>query len=227
MIYSEQDIRAVAASLKSDDGENLEYDRALSEMVERLTGDAVDATAPTGVSRVFTDAQLEAIEIANAHLTNAGLPPVDGKGSYHAVFGHLGMTPDQLGNHFLDQSETYFVVGYEVDPFGRPVFLTTKEFRSLSVAKAYAENCAKAWKPFVVANVSDRLDGAERGVFANMDWKMLRAQKSTLVELAWDDRTTVDEAEHIDGIVNFLDHFQDYAVRVGAVTESEVFGDLT
>ena len=40
--YSEQDLYNTAKTLKSEDGENPEYDRALTEMISYLTGDEVD-----------------------------------------------------------------------------------------------------------------------------------------------------------------------------------------
>lgn len=37
------------------------------------------------------------------------------KGSYEAVFGHLGMTPDQLGNHMLALQERIDAAGKLLD----------------------------------------------------------------------------------------------------------------
>ena len=41
MNWSEQELYAAALTLKSDEGENPEYDRALVEMIAMLTGDDV------------------------------------------------------------------------------------------------------------------------------------------------------------------------------------------
>ena len=39
MNFTKQDLYAVAQTLKSDDGENPEYDRALVELISYLTGE--------------------------------------------------------------------------------------------------------------------------------------------------------------------------------------------
>lgn len=59
----------------------------------------------------------------------------------------------------------------------------------------------------------------------NVDWKLLREQKEALV-LHMMNGTPIRMA-HLDGIIHFIDAFQDYTVDNGDATELEVFGDLT
>lgn len=57
---------------------------------------------------------------------------------------------------------------------------------------------------------------------ANMDWTLLREQKELLQYLV---ATGIQgrQTEYLEGLVHFLDHFQDRAVEVG-IDESIVFG---
>lgn len=57
-----------------------------------------------------------------------------------------------------------------------------------------------------------------------LDWKLLREQKTTLLVLAHGGKTTLQEAEHLDGVVNLIDRIQDDALDSGEATELEVFG---
>lgn len=47
MSYSERDLYKAAASLQSDEDENPEYDRALVEMIARLTAEDVEDIVET------------------------------------------------------------------------------------------------------------------------------------------------------------------------------------
>jgi hypothetical protein len=58
----------------------------------------------------------------------------------------------------------------------------------------------------------------------NLDWKLLREQKSLLLVLAQGGKTTVEETELLQGVVNLMDCLQDYALDNGEATELEVFG---
>ena len=58
-----------------------------------------------------------------------------------------------------------------------------------------------------------------------MDWKLLRAQKRTLVALTAEGRgLTPKEADHLEGLLNGLDAIQDYAVDVMGIADATVFG---
>lgn len=50
-------------------------------------------------------------------------------------------------------------------------------------------------------------------VFKNVDWELLRAQKAVLVNIAGRSFTPTAEADLLDGLVNFLDHFMDCAAE--------------
>lgn len=56
----------------------------------------------------------------------------------------------------------------------------------------------------------------------NVDWKLLRRQKQTVLDALARPGITKDDPD-LDGLVNFLDHIQDQAVAAG-VPEKEVFG---
>ena len=63
----------------------------------------------------------------------------------------------------------------------------------------------------------------------NVDWKLLREQKEYLVTLTdtIDPMGLTGEVEVLDGIIHFIDAFQDWSVDQGNATEAEVFGELT
>ena len=53
----------------------------------------------------------------------------------------------------------------------------------------------------------------------SVDYNLLQKQKRTLLDLY----TTEAQREHIDGIINFIDAFQDAIVESHIKTEEEVF----
>ncbi len=53
----------------------------------------------------------------------------------------------------------------------------------------------------------------------SVDYELLQQQKRTLLDLY----TTEAQREHIDGIINFIDAFQDAIVESHIKTEEEVF----
>ena len=59
--YSEKDLYSIAKMLKSEDDENPEYDRALTEMISYLTGDVVDLVSER-LKAAATPEQVEEIE---------------------------------------------------------------------------------------------------------------------------------------------------------------------
>ncbi len=60
----------------------------------------------------------------------------------------------------------------------------------------------------------------------NMNWELLRQQKRSLVELRLGSVVTAEQAESIEGMINFLDYIQDQVVDTGQATEIAVFGDM-
>jgi len=58
-------------------------------------------------------------------------------------------------------------------------------------------------------------------VIDNVDWKLLRKQKLTLINLA---TLCTKESEDITGIIHLIDHIQDESVKTGEVSVWEVFG---
>ena len=63
----------------------------------------------------------------------------------------------------------------------------------------------------------------------NMDWKLLREQKETLLRMIrenTDDCLDFDEVETLQGMINMIDEIQDQAVDNLDVPEKEVFPDL-
>ncbi len=59
-----------------------------------------------------------------------------------------------------------------------------------------------------------------------MNWELLRQQKRSLVELRLGSVVTAEQAESIEGMINFLDYIQDQVVDTGQATEIAVFGDM-
>ena len=57
----------------------------------------------------------------------------------------------------------------------------------------------------------------------NIDWKLLRKQKRTLLKIA-NDIDNVPKLEHVEGIIVLIDALQDYAVDIAELKEREVFG---
>jgi hypothetical protein len=60
------------------------------------------------------------------------------------------------------------------------------------------------------------------GVFNNIDWKLLREQKSTLVMMSEDEHPGIKQ-DALIGIINLIDSFQDTAVSEGYAKTEEVF----
>ncbi len=58
----------------------------------------------------------------------------------------------------------------------------------------------------------------------NVDWKLLREQKEWLVSMANEDDRLTKEIEVLDGVIHFIDAFQDWSVDQGNAAEKEVFG---
>ena len=52
-------------------------------------------------------------------------------------------------------------------------------------------------------------------MFDKTDWKLLCEQKETLLHLFFSDRLTKEEKEQIDGLIEFIDNFQDEAESLG------------
>lgn len=59
----------------------------------------------------------------------------------------------------------------------------------------------------------------------NIDWVLLRAQKAALLAYVMDG-TPIPHGM-ADGLINFLDAFQDATVEGGSATYSQVFGCLS
>jgi hypothetical protein len=59
-------------------------------------------------------------------------------------------------------------------------------------------------------------------IFNNIDWKLLREQKSTLIQMSEDEHPGIKQ-EALIGIINLLDSFQDTAVSEGYAKVEEVF----
>jgi hypothetical protein len=60
-------------------------------------------------------------------------------------------------------------------------------------------------------------------VFRNMDWKLLRKQKAELLKII-EDIDNVKQLERLEGLIVFLDHFQDTAADEPGLSERVVFG---
>jgi hypothetical protein len=58
----------------------------------------------------------------------------------------------------------------------------------------------------------------------NIDWKLLREQKTTLIYLGVKNTLTDHEKLAVNGIIHLIDGLQDEAVNSGTATEEEVFG---
>jgi hypothetical protein len=58
---------------------------------------------------------------------------------------------------------------------------------------------------------------------SKINWKLLRKQKSTLIELL-NRKVSLKEKDHIDGIIAMVDHIQDWAAEI--LGEKDVFGRL-
>jgi len=57
-----------------------------------------------------------------------------------------------------------------------------------------------------------------------MDWKLLRKQKQSLLEVISGQEVTTDRKDDLDGILHTIDAIQDDAVDTFG--EEEIFGDL-
>lgn len=74
--YSEKDLYSIAKMLKSEDDENPEYDRALTEMISYLTGDVVDRVSER-LKAAATPEQVEGLEkLSTAPATYRRVPVV-------------------------------------------------------------------------------------------------------------------------------------------------------
>ena len=61
-------------------------------------------------------------------------------------------------------------------------------------------------------------------IFNRVAYDLLRKQKETLINLANNEELLPrQEREHLDGIINFLDAFQDAAVGEGGISQERVF----
>lgn len=58
---------------------------------------------------------------------------------------------------------------------------------------------------------------------SKVNWKLLRKQKLTLIELL-NRKVSLKEKDHIDGVLALVDHIQDHAAE--QLGEVEVFGKL-
>jgi hypothetical protein len=58
---------------------------------------------------------------------------------------------------------------------------------------------------------------------SKINWKLLRKQKSTLIELL-NRKVSLKEKDHIDGIIAMVDYIQDWAAEI--LGEKDVFGRL-
>lgn len=56
----------------------------------------------------------------------------------------------------------------------------------------------------------------------NIDWDLLRKQKATLIELS-NKIDSVNNLEHVEGIIMFINNFQDLAVDKLGIDEDVVF----
>jgi hypothetical protein len=61
-----------------------------------------------------------------------------------------------------------------------------------------------------------------------IDWQLLKEQKQLLIEIIWNEKPTEfklteQHTDAIEGIINFLDTIQDYAVDDLGIPEDEVF----
>lgn len=60
-------------------------------------------------------------------------------------------------------------------------------------------------------------------VFDGIDWDLFREQKNHLIEMTYDHHMPNHDMALLEGLVNFLDHFQDCAAE--ELGGSIVFGD--
>ena len=58
---------------------------------------------------------------------------------------------------------------------------------------------------------------------ANINFKLLKEQKQTLLKLAGNPNFTYDETRHLDGVIQLIDAIQDCAVDEHNVPKSLVF----
>ena len=57
-----------------------------------------------------------------------------------------------------------------------------------------------------------------------VDWDLLREQKNVLIEIRFAEFCPMFNDE-LDGLIHFLDAFQDWSILQGDATEEEVFGE--
>ena len=64
-------------------------------------------------------------------------------------------------------------------------------------------------------------------LFKTIDWKLLREQKTALLDLLADfaDAGIPEEVPALDGLVHLIDGIQDCAYNCGYGTEDEIFGE--
>ena len=61
-------------------------------------------------------------------------------------------------------------------------------------------------------------------VLASVDWKLLREQKKTLVQLTDNPRIMGKQLDHLDGIIGLIDSLQDEVVVWAYYSSREIFG---
>ena len=58
----------------------------------------------------------------------------------------------------------------------------------------------------------------------NVDWELLRDQKLYVLHMVNDKSRSSQERSVLDGLIHFIDAFQDWTVDQGNATEKDVFG---
>ena len=57
-----------------------------------------------------------------------------------------------------------------------------------------------------------------------INFALLRKQKQTLLDIIDDPKLTLDQQKDLEGILNLLDHIQDFAVDNLSMSDRDVFG---
>ncbi len=104
----------------------------------------------------------------------------------------------------------------------------------------FACNHVDMWEPLMHLTVGQTLELIECDVdniqntkttmdefVDKIDFPLLEKQKNTLLELSIYGSLTMKEIDALEGIINFVDAFQDYAVDVMGKPENEVFNFST
>ena len=75
-------------------------------------------------------------------------------------------------------------------------------------------------------NIAGGKTETAENLIRNIDWKMLRQQKSTLLQTIFNEKKVKgNEADDLTGILHLLDAIQDHAVDVLGIDELAVFGE--